>query len=47
VDDVQAAIPRGIDPAAGQIGRLDALSIADRLDALGLDDEARSANEAV
>jgi len=47
VDDVRAAIPRGIDPAAGQIGELDALSIADRLDALGLDEEARSANEAV
>jgi hypothetical protein len=47
VDDVRAAIPRVIDPAAGQIGGLDALSIADRLDALGLDEEARSANEAV
>jgi hypothetical protein len=47
VDDVRAAIPRGIDPAVGQIGGLDALSIADRLDALGLEEEARSANEAV
>jgi monoamine oxidase len=47
VDDVRAAIPRGTDPAAGQIGALDALSIQDRLDAVGLDDEARSANEAV
>jgi len=47
VDDVRAAIPRGIDPAAGQIGELDALSIADRLDGLGLDEEARVANEAV
>src|SRR5580693_5896755 len=46
-DDVRAAIPRGIDPTAGQIGGLDALSIQDRVDALGLDDEARSANEAV
>jgi hypothetical protein len=46
VDDVRAAIPRGTDPAAGQIGALDALSIQDRLDAVGLDDEARSANEA-
>jgi len=27
VDDVRAAIPRGIDPTAGQIGALDALSI--------------------
>src|SRR6266496_1681825 len=47
VDDVRAAIPRGVDPAAGEIGGLDALSIQDRIDALGLDDEARSANEAV
>ena len=47
VDDVRAAIPRGIDPAAGEVGGLDALSIQDRFDALGLDDEARSANEAV
>ncbi|HWM98654.1 MAG TPA: NAD(P)/FAD-dependent oxidoreductase, partial [Streptosporangiaceae bacterium] len=47
VDDVRAAIPRGIDPTAGQIGELDALSIADRFDAVGLEEEARSANEAV
>src|SRR6516162_1106995 len=47
VDDVRAAIPRGIDPTAGEIGGLDALSIQDRFDALRLDDEARSANEAV
>src|SRR5256885_4824319 len=47
VDDVRAAIPRGIDPTAGEIGGLDALSIQDRFDALGLGDEARSANEAV
>src|SRR5690349_2079175 len=47
VDDVRAAIPRGIDPTAGEIGKLDALSIQDRFDALGLDDEAGSANEAV
>src|SRR5579859_5937741 len=47
VDDVRTAIPRGIDPVAGEIGRLDALSIQDRIDALGLGDEARSANEAV
>jgi len=47
VDDVRAAIPRGIDPTAGEIGKLDAFSIQDRFDALGLDDEARSANEAV
>src|ERR1700759_2206407 len=30
VDDVRAAMPRGIDPAAGAIGGLDALSIQDR-----------------
>ena len=47
VDDVRVAIPRGIDPTVGEIGELDALSIQDRFDALGLDDEARSANEAV
>ncbi len=47
VDDVRAAIPRGIDPTAGQIGGLDALSIQDRIDALGLGDEARGPNEAV
>ena len=47
VDDVATAIPRGIDPLAGSIATLDGLSIQDRFDALGLDDEARSANEAV
>jgi monoamine oxidase len=47
VADVRAAIPRGIDPAAGEIGGLDGLSIQDRFDALGLGEEARSANEAV
>src|SRR6202453_2490457 len=47
VADVRAAIPRGIDPTAGDIAGLAALSIQDRFDALGLDDEARSANEAV
>jgi monoamine oxidase len=47
VDDVRTAIPLGIDPTAGEIGGLDALTIQDRFDALGLDDEARSANEAV
>jgi monoamine oxidase len=47
VDDVRAAIPRGIDPTVGEIGGLDALSIQDRVDALGLAEEARGANEAV
>ncbi|MGH3405501.1 MAG: flavin monoamine oxidase family protein [Streptosporangiaceae bacterium] len=47
VDDVRAAIPRGVDPTTGEIGGLDALSIQDRFDALGLDDEARCASESV
>jgi monoamine oxidase len=47
VEDVGTAIPRGVDPVTGEISQLDALSIQDRIDALGLDDEARSANEAV
>ncbi len=47
VDDVRAAIPRGADPTTGKIGELDALSIQDRFDALGLDDEARCASESV
>ncbi len=47
VDDVHAAIPRGVDPTTGEIGELDALSIQDRFDALGLDDEARCASESV
>ena len=47
VNDVRAASPRSTDRTAGEIGGLDALSIQDRFDALGLDEEARSANEAV
>lgn len=47
VDDVRTAIPRGVAPTAGDIGDLDALSIQDRFDAVGLDDEARCANESV
>ena len=47
VDDVRAAIPRGVEPTLGEIGELDTLSIQDRFDALGLDDEARCANECV
>ena len=35
VDDVRAAIPRGIDPTAGEIGGLDALSIQDPLHEVG------------
>src|SRR5690349_24841989 len=37
VDDVRAAIPRGIDPTVGEIGGLDALRTADRFDAVTLD----------
>ncbi|MBC9937607.1 MULTISPECIES: NAD(P)/FAD-dependent oxidoreductase [unclassified Leucobacter] len=47
IDDVRTAIPRGVEPTVGEIQTLDALSIQDRFDALGLDDEARSANESV
>jgi monoamine oxidase len=47
VQDAGTAIPRGPDPTAGEIGALDALSIQDRFDALGLDDEARCASESV
>ena len=47
VADVGTAISRGVDPVTGKIKELDALSIQDRIDALGLGDEERSANEAV
>ncbi len=47
IDDVRSAIPRGDQPTVGDIERLDALSIQDRFDALGLDPEARAANESV
>ncbi|KKI17129.1 MULTISPECIES: flavin monoamine oxidase family protein [unclassified Leucobacter] len=47
IDDVRSAIPRGVEPTVGGIRELDALSIQDRFDALGLDPEARSANESV
>ena len=47
IDDVRTAIPRGTEPTVGEIQALDALSIQDRFDALGLDEEARSANESV
>ncbi|WP_416443623.1 flavin monoamine oxidase family protein [Leucobacter sp. HNU] len=47
VDDVRTAIPRGVDPTVGGIRQLDPLSIQDRFDALGLDPDARSANESV
>ncbi|MBM0126092.1 FAD-dependent oxidoreductase [Pimelobacter simplex] len=47
VDDVRTAIPRGVAPTVGAIERLDALSIQDRFDQLGLTGEERLANEAV
>lgn len=47
VDDVREAIPRAVDPTEGRIRELDRLTIQQRIDELGLDDEARSANEAV
>lgn len=47
VDDVRTAIPRGVAPTVGAIERLDALSIQDRFDELGLTGEERLANEAV
>jgi monoamine oxidase len=47
VSDSLSAIPRGTDPTSGDIAELDSLSLQDRFDAIGLDDEARSANESV
>ncbi|WP_125098318.1 flavin monoamine oxidase family protein [Leucobacter chromiireducens] len=47
IDDVREAMPRGSEPTVGTIQELDALSIQDRFDALGLDPEARAANESV
>lgn len=47
IDDVRTAMPRGPEPTVGGIQDLDHLSIQDRIDALGLDPEARAANESV
>lgn len=47
VDDVREAMPRGVEPTVGRIRALDRMSIQDRFDALGLDPEARAANESV
>ena len=47
IDDVREAMPRGDQPTVGAIQQLDALSIQDRFDVLGLDPEARAANESV
>ena len=47
IDDVRTAMPRGPEPTVGGIADLDHLSLQDRFDALGLDPEARAANESV
>ncbi|GAA1614594.1 flavin monoamine oxidase family protein [Leucobacter chromiireducens] len=47
IDDVRTAMPRGDEPTVGAIQELDHLSIQDRFDAIGLDPEARAANESV
>lgn len=47
IGDVGTAIPRGIQPTAGEISALDGLSIQDRIDALGLDPAEQAANESV
>lgn len=47
IDDVREAIPRGIEPTAGNIQALDSMSIQDRIDSLGLDPEAQAATESV
>lgn len=47
IDDVREAMPRGVEPTVGRIAELDELTIQRRIDSLGLDDEARSANESV
>ncbi|MFD5599057.1 flavin monoamine oxidase family protein [Leucobacter sp. NPDC058333] len=47
IDDVREAIPRGIEPTAGNIQALDSMSIQDRINSLGLDPEAQAATESV
>lgn len=47
IDDVREAIPVGVRPTEGGIHDLDRLSVQDRFDTLGLDAEARTANESV
>ena len=47
IDDVRTAIPRGVEPTVGAIQELDRLSIQDRFDEIGLEPEARAANESV
>ncbi|MBK0421704.1 FAD-dependent oxidoreductase [Leucobacter sp. CSA2] len=47
LERVNEAMPRGVDPLTGAIQELDGQSIQDRFEELGLDDEARAANESV
>lgn len=47
IDDVREAMPRGTEPTVGAIQNLDHLTIQERIDSLGLDEEAKSANESV
>lgn len=47
IDDVRSAIPRGSEPTVGTIQELDHLSIQDRFEEIGLEPEARAANESV
>lgn len=47
IDDVREAMPRGVEPTVGRIAELDHLTIQDRIDDLGMDPEARIANESV
>lgn len=47
IDDVRTAMPRGVEPTVGAIQELDHLSIKDRFDEIGLEPEARAANESV
>ncbi|MGR4010297.1 flavin monoamine oxidase family protein [Leucobacter sp. 1207-22] len=47
IDDVRSAMPRGPEPTVGEIQNLDALSIEDRMNQLGLDPAARAANDSV
>lgn len=47
IDDVREAMPRGDEPTVGEIQNLDHLSIQDRFDEIGLEPEARAANESV
>lgn len=47
IDDVREVMPLGVAPLHGSIAASDELTIQQRIDALGLSDEERSANESV